>query len=40
VSLDLSAAPSATELVVVVAGGTGLEGDPGEFAAIRVTIAA
>ena len=39
VSLDLSTAAAGAELYVVVNGGTGLEGDPGEFSAIRVTAA-
>lgn len=38
VFLDLSGVETGTEVVIVVAGGTGLEGDPGEFAAIRVTV--
>lgn len=35
--LDLSTVEPATEVVVIVAGGTGLDGDPGEFSAVRVT---
>ena len=38
VTLDLAPAGGSAELVVVVAGGTGLEGDPGEFSAVRVTV--
>lgn len=37
IELDLASVEPGTELVVVVAGGTGLEGDPGEFSAVRVT---
>lgn len=38
IELDLAGVAPGTELVVVVAGGTGLEGDPGEFSAIRVAV--
>lgn len=38
VELDLSAAESGSELVIVVSGGVGLENDPGEFSAVRVTV--
>ena len=38
IELDLTPAASGTELVLIVAGGTGLEGDPGEFSAVRVTV--
>ena len=36
-TLELSAVPPGEELYVVVAGGTGLDGDTGEFSAVRVT---
>lgn len=39
VDLDLSAAPSGDVVVLMVRGGTGLETDPGDFAAIPVIIA-
>jgi hypothetical protein len=39
IELDLAPAASGTELVIVVAGGVGLEGDTGEFSAVRVTVA-
>ena len=35
--LDLSGAESGSELVIIAAGGVGLENDPGEFSAVRVT---
>ena len=38
IELDLTTAPSGSEVVIVVAGGVGLEGDPGEFSAVRVTV--
>lgn len=38
VSLDLSAAKPNTTVFVLVRGGTGLETDPGEFAAIPLTV--
>lgn len=38
VQLDLAGVAAGTELVLVVAGGTGLEADPGEFSAIRITV--
>lgn len=37
ITLDLTGVEPGTELVLVVAGGTGLEGDPGEFSAVRIT---
>jgi hypothetical protein len=37
ITLDLSAAESGAEVVITVNGGVGLESDPGEFSAIRVT---
>jgi len=40
VTLDLAAVPDGTPLMIVMAGGTGLDGDPGEFAAVQVTVAA
>lgn len=40
ITLDLSAVAAGTPLVVIVAGGTGLEGDPGEFSAVRVVRSA
>jgi hypothetical protein len=39
VTLDLSDAPSGATVVLLVRGGTGLETDPGEFAAIPLRIA-
>jgi hypothetical protein len=39
VQLDLSAVPAGTPLYVIANGGTGLETDTGEFAAVRITIA-
>jgi hypothetical protein len=36
VELDLSEVSPVTPLLIVTSGGVGLEGDPGEFAAIRV----
>jgi hypothetical protein len=38
-ALDLSGATPGEDVFVIVAGGTGLEGDPGEFAANRLTVA-
>ncbi len=39
VSLDLSAATSGDIVVLLVRGGTGLETDPGDFAALAVVVA-
>jgi len=39
ITLDLGGVAPGTELVLVVAGGTGLDTDTGELAAIRVTVA-
>lgn len=39
VQLDLSAAPAGSTVAIVVTGGVGLETDPGDFAAVPVTIA-
>ena len=38
IELDLSGAESGSELVIIAAGGVGLDNDPGEFSAIRVTV--
>ena len=38
VELDLSTAPAGSTVAIVVTGGVGLETDPGDFAAVPVTI--
>jgi hypothetical protein len=38
IDLDLSSVAAGTEIVVVVNGGVGLEGDTGEFAAVDLTV--
>lgn len=37
-TLDLSGVAPGTPLLLLVAGGTGLDGDPGEFSAFRITV--